>query len=99
MLSETADAYGTAGLGVELWVDVAVVGGVLGVVADVYDARELVLLGLAGTAVAVLGSLLPAGWAARIRTATALRAEWLRARTPLAALRAVRWVTGPATAR
>ena len=44
-------------------------------VIDVYDARDLVLLGLAGVAVAVLGSLLPAGWAARIRTATALRAE------------------------
>ncbi|MFJ5304945.1 ABC transporter permease [Streptomyces sp. NPDC088350] len=33
VLSETADAYGTAGLGVELWVDVAVIGGVLTVVA------------------------------------------------------------------
>ena len=44
-------------------------------VIDVYDSRGLVLLGLAGVAVAVLGSLLPAGWAARIRTATALRAE------------------------
>ncbi|MET7569417.1 FtsX-like permease family protein [Streptomyces sp. NPDC005492] len=44
-------------------------------VIDVYDARDLALLGLAGVAVAVLGSLLPAGWAARIRTATALRAE------------------------
>ncbi|WP_405856787.1 FtsX-like permease family protein [Streptomyces sp. NBC_01515] len=44
-------------------------------VIDVYDAQDLVLLGLAGVAVAVLGSLLPAGWAARIRTATALRAE------------------------
>lgn len=29
----------------------------------------------AGAAVAVLGSLPPAGWAARIRTAAALRAE------------------------
>ena len=44
-------------------------------VVDVYGAGDLVLLGLAGVAVAVLGSLLPAGWAARIRTATALRAE------------------------
>ncbi|MFD4561724.1 ABC transporter permease [Streptomyces sp. NPDC058469] len=44
-------------------------------VIDVYDPQDLVLLGLAGVAVAVLGSLLPAGWAARIRTATALRAE------------------------
>ncbi|MEV0908325.1 ABC transporter permease [Streptomyces hokutonensis] len=44
-------------------------------VVDVYGAGDLVLLGLAGVAVAVLGCLLPAGWAARIRTATALRAE------------------------
>ncbi|WP_405875194.1 FtsX-like permease family protein [Streptomyces sp. NBC_00005] len=44
-------------------------------VIAVYGTPELVLLALAGTAVAVLGSLLPAGWAARIRTATALRAE------------------------
>ncbi|WP_427923975.1 ABC transporter permease [Streptomyces sp. cg40] len=44
-------------------------------VVDVYGAGDLVLLGFAGVAVAVLGSLLPAGWAARIRTATALRAE------------------------
>ncbi|WP_327405734.1 FtsX-like permease family protein [Streptomyces sp. NBC_01288] len=44
-------------------------------VIEVYDAQGLVLLGLAGVGVAVLGSLLPAGWAARIRTATALRAE------------------------
>ncbi|MGW3104536.1 ABC transporter permease [Streptomyces sp. NPDC001100] len=44
-------------------------------VVDVYGAGDLVLLGLAGVAVAVLGSLLPAGWAARLRTATALRAE------------------------
>ncbi|MFJ6087004.1 FtsX-like permease family protein [Streptomyces sp. NPDC092369] len=46
-----------------------------GSVTSVYGGPELVLLALAGTAVAVLGSLLPAGWAARIRTATALRAE------------------------
>ncbi|MFF4253681.1 ABC transporter permease [Streptomyces sp. NPDC001663] len=44
-------------------------------VMDVYGTPELLLLALAGTAVAVLGSLLPAGWAARIRTATALRTE------------------------
>lgn len=46
-----------------------------GSVTDVYDIRDLVLLGLSGVAVAVLGSLPPAGWAARVRTATALRAE------------------------
>lgn len=44
-------------------------------VLAVYGTPELVLLALSGAAVAVLGSLLPAGWAARIRTATALRAE------------------------
>lgn len=72
-------------------------------VIDVYDVQDLVLLGLAGVAVAVLGSLLPAGWAARVRTATALRAEQSRidtpsrdaaqARNPLATLRVMRWVT------
>ncbi|MFF0449594.1 ABC transporter permease [Streptomyces sp. NPDC004609] len=44
-------------------------------VIEVYDAPQLVLLGLAGIAIAVLGALLPAGWAARVRTATALRTE------------------------
>jgi len=44
-------------------------------VLDVYDAPQLVLLGLAGLVIAMLGALLPAGWAARARTATALRTE------------------------
>ncbi|MGP4047071.1 ABC transporter permease [Streptomyces sp. 2A115] len=44
-------------------------------VLDVFDAPRLVLLGLAGIAIAVLGALLPAGWAAGTRTATALRTE------------------------
>ncbi|MEU0674404.1 FtsX-like permease family protein [Streptomyces sp. NPDC006172] len=44
-------------------------------ILDVYDAPQLVLLGLAGIATAVLGALLPAGWAAKARTATALRTE------------------------
>ncbi|MEU5323368.1 FtsX-like permease family protein [Streptomyces sp. NPDC021056] len=44
-------------------------------VLEVYDAVELVLLGLAGVGIAVLGALLPAGWAAKARTATALRTE------------------------
>jgi putative ABC transport system permease protein len=34
-----------------------------------------VVLALAGLAIAVLGALLPAGWAAGTRTATALHAE------------------------
>jgi putative ABC transport system permease protein len=44
-------------------------------ILDVYDAPQLVLLGLAGIAIAMLGALLPAGWAAGARTATALRTE------------------------
>ncbi|MDI1465175.1 ABC transporter permease [Catellatospora sp. KI3] len=42
---------------------------------DVYRLGQLLLLGGAGIALAVLGALLPAGWAARTRVATALRAE------------------------
>jgi putative ABC transport system permease protein len=41
----------------------------------VYRGWELVLLALAGVAIAVLGALLPATWAARMRTASALHAE------------------------
>lgn len=41
----------------------------------VYDAPELALLALGGLAIAVAGALLPAGWAAGTRTATALRTE------------------------
>ncbi|MFI0515006.1 FtsX-like permease family protein [Streptomyces sp. WSLK1-5] len=44
-------------------------------VLDVYETPHLVLLGLAGLAIALLGALLPAGWAAGARTATALRTE------------------------
>ncbi|KUN58467.1 ABC transporter permease [Streptomyces canus] len=44
-------------------------------VLDVYHALPLVLLGLGGLVIAVLGALLPAGWAARTRTAVALRTE------------------------
>lgn len=44
-------------------------------VLDVYDTPELLLLGLAGLVIALLGALLPAGWAAKSRTATALRTE------------------------
>jgi putative ABC transport system permease protein len=42
---------------------------------DVYGAPELAVLALAGTVIAIAGALAPAGWAARIRTATALHAE------------------------
>jgi len=41
----------------------------------VYGGPEAVLLAFGGAAVAVAGALLPAGWAAGSRTATALRAE------------------------
>jgi putative ABC transport system permease protein len=42
---------------------------------NVYSAPELALLALSGLVIAVAGALLPASWAARSRTATALRAE------------------------
>lgn len=41
----------------------------------VYHAAELVPLALGGLLIAVLGALLPAAWAAKARTATALRTE------------------------
>ncbi|WP_433727492.1 ABC transporter permease [Actinoplanes sp. CA-051413] len=44
-------------------------------VTDVYQPAGLALLGLGGLLIAVLGALLPAGWAARTRTAVALRTE------------------------
>ncbi|MYS85018.1 ABC transporter permease [Embleya scabrispora] len=44
-------------------------------ILDVYSTPELLLLGLAGMVIAVLGAAVPAGWAARARTATALRTE------------------------
>jgi putative ABC transport system permease protein len=46
-----------------------------GSLVHVYTAAELVLLALAGLAIAVAGALGPATWAAASRTATALRAE------------------------
>ena len=42
---------------------------------NVFTPAELALLALAGLVIGVAGALLPAGWAARARTATALRAE------------------------
>jgi putative ABC transport system permease protein len=41
----------------------------------VYGLGELALLGLSGLLIAAGGALLPAGWAAKISTASALRAE------------------------
>ena len=45
------------------------------VVRDVYHPGQLIGLVAAGAAIAVLGSLIPAGWAARTHPAAALRAE------------------------
>lgn len=42
---------------------------------DVYGPVVLAALALGGPAIALLGALLPAGWAARTRTAVALRTE------------------------
>ena len=44
-------------------------------VLNVYRPGELVLLAMSGLVIAVAGALIPAGWAARTRTAFALRAE------------------------
>jgi putative ABC transport system permease protein len=44
-------------------------------IVDVYGAGELLLLGATGILLAILGALLPAGWAARARVAIALLAE------------------------
>jgi putative ABC transport system permease protein len=53
----------------------AVQTGLPAAVLDVYHAPELVLLALAGLVIAVAGALAPASWAARTRTAAALRTE------------------------
>ena len=42
---------------------------------NVFSPAELLLLALAGLVIGVAGALLPASWAARARTASALRAE------------------------
>jgi putative ABC transport system permease protein len=42
---------------------------------NVYNPTELLLLALAGLVIGAAGALLPASWAARARTASALRAE------------------------
>ncbi|MGW3681381.1 ABC transporter permease [Streptomyces prasinus] len=44
-------------------------------VLDVFGPVQLILPGLGGVVLAMLGALAPAGWAARTRTATALRTE------------------------
>jgi putative ABC transport system permease protein len=68
-----------AGIAVHHYVIPAMAGAAgLGVPAslqNVYGAGELAALALAGLMIALAGALLPAGWAAQSRTATALRAE------------------------
>ena len=49
--------------------------GIPASVLNVYHAPELILLALSGLVIAVAGALAPACWAARTRTAFALRAE------------------------
>jgi putative ABC transport system permease protein len=49
--------------------------GVPASVLDVYAPGGLALLALSGLVIAAAGALAPAGWAARARTASALRAE------------------------
>jgi putative ABC transport system permease protein len=44
-------------------------------VLNVYNPLEVILLAVSGLVIAVAGALLPASWAARARTASALRAE------------------------
>lgn len=44
-------------------------------VLNVYHPAELALFALGGVAIALIGAIGPAGWAGRIRTATALRTE------------------------
>ncbi|WP_433916334.1 ABC transporter permease [Streptomyces sp. NBC_01744] len=79
----TGLAAGTLGvpLGVALhgWV-IPAMGDSVGLrlpdsVIAVYHGAELLPLALGGLLIATLGALLPAGWAARARTATALRTE------------------------
>jgi putative ABC transport system permease protein len=55
--------------------DVAAQTGIPRAFLNVYRPAELVLLALAGLVIAVAGALAPAGWAAKTRTAFALRAE------------------------
>jgi putative ABC transport system permease protein len=68
-----------AGIAVHRYVIPAMAGAAgLGVppsLQNVYRAGELAALALAGLGIALAGALLPAGWAARSRTASALRTE------------------------
>ncbi|CAM5708738.1 ABC transporter permease [Streptomyces aurantiogriseus] len=68
-----------AGVALHHWIT-PLMGDAVGMVLPrgmvaVYDPPTLVLLALGGLVIAVAGGLVPAGWAARTDTATALRAE------------------------
>src|SRR5262249_43557862 len=67
------------GLAVHHWVLPAMAAGAgTGLPASilhVYTAPVVALVVLAGVAIAVLGALVPAGWAARMRPADVLRGE------------------------
>jgi putative ABC transport system permease protein len=68
-----------AGIAVHQYMTPAMAGAAgLGVPAslqNVYGGGERAALALAGLAIALAGALLPAGWATKSRTASALRAE------------------------
>ncbi len=49
--------------------------GIAGSCVSVFRAPELIALALSGLVIAIAGALLPACWAARARTASALHAE------------------------
>ena len=70
LLARVVESHRPLGVG-ELAADTGLPKAVL----DVYDTPELLLLGCAGLVIAALGALLPASWAAKARTATALRTE------------------------
>jgi putative ABC transport system permease protein len=68
-----------AGIAVHQYVIPAMAGaaglGVPSSLQDVCGAGELAALAMTGLVIALAGALLPAGWAARSRTVSALRAE------------------------
>ncbi|WP_266766640.1 hypothetical protein [Streptomyces sp. NBC_01239] len=64
-------------------------------VIAVYDGLGLFLLALAGVAVAGLGSLLPAGWAARNPLATLRVMRWVTCTIPTGSLGRLTWTTPP----
>ncbi|MBM7489330.1 putative ABC transport system permease protein [Micromonospora luteifusca] len=74
---------GAVGAAVGVWLQRTVITEMAGSVGfrlpdsvlDVYGSVDLLFFGLAGLVIAVVGALLPAGWAAKTRVAVALRTE------------------------